>query len=278
LLYVTETASNRSPINISVTNEKMSEWGVEPPSFRILREAEELIKAEGVLQLDEQGREVERHSFKSLSQGLGEVHLQGVDGEDVRLRLRQGPVIGEILNEVSDPLYDLIFIGTRGRRGFRRHLLGNIAQDISLNAPCSVLVAKQLGKARAVLVGITGRDSSKEALRQGVALAQALNLSVKLLSIAIKPEQRDKAQQYLDQGLAMTEALGVRAEGLLKEGEPGTTLMETAGDDHLLALGRTPMSLMQRVFLGDVSQKILDKGKSSVLIAVPPRTHAESSE
>lgn len=270
LLYVTQPQQG-GPINIRVTHEKMTEWGVEPPSFRILREAEELMKAEGIIQLDDQGREVERHSFKSLSEGLGEVHLQGVHNENIRLRLREGPVISEILKEVEDPDYDLVLIGTRGKRGFRRHLLGTVAQDVALQSPCSVLIAKNLDKARAILVGVTGRESSREAVRQGVAMAKTLDLPVRLLAIAPTSEAQKQAQTYLDDGLTLVQSLDYDAELVLESGDPAKTLIQTAGEDHVLALGRTPISLMQRFFLGDISLKILDKGRCSVLIAVPPR-------
>jgi len=270
LLYVA-IPQQAGPINIRVTHEKMTEWGVEPPSFRILREAEELVRAEGIIQLDDQGREVERHSFKSLNEGLGEVHLQGVNDENIRLRLREGPVVSEILKEVEDPNYDLVLIGTRGRSGFRRNLLGMVAQDVALQSPCSALIAKNLDKAKAILVGVTGRESSNEAVRQSVALAQALKLPIRLLAIAPTEQDKEQAQTCLDDALSLVHELGYEAELVLEIGDPAKTLILTAGEDHVLALGRTPISLMQRFFLGDISQRILDKGKCSVLIAVPSR-------
>ena len=37
--------------------------------------------------------------------------------------------------------HDLIAIGTHGHRGFRRLLLGSVAESVIRHAPCSVLVA-----------------------------------------------------------------------------------------------------------------------------------------
>lgn len=270
ILYVNHTRQS-GPINLSVTHEKMTEWGVEPPSFKLLREAEALIRAAGVIQLDERGREVERHAFKGLSPELVEVHLKGVHDEHIRLRLREGPVVAQILKEVDDPSYDLIFIGTRGQRGLRRHLLGSIAHDVALQAPCSVLVAKHLDRARAVLLGASGRESAREAIRQGVELARALELPVRLISIYSRADDREQAQTNLDAALNQVRALDYEAESLLEQGEPAKTLIQVAGQDHVLALGRAPLSLVQRFFLGDISQRILDRGRCSVLIAVPPR-------
>lgn len=270
VLYVT-VQRYFSPFHASLTAEKMAEWGVEPPSFKLLREAEASLKAEGALLLDEGGQIVMRHSFKDIGQGVGEVHLKGVHQEDIRLRLREGPVVQQILKEVADPGYDLIFIGTRGQSGLRRNLLGNVAHDVALRAPCSVLVTKHLDKARAVLVGVTGRPSSGEAVIQGLALAKALELPLRLIAVAPLPQHRPQAQALLDATLPLITSLDYQAGVVLKEGDPAKALIETAGEDHVLALGRAPMSLMQKVFLGDISQRILERGRCSVLIAVPAR-------
>jgi len=37
---------------------------------------------------------------------------------------------------------DLVVVGGFGHRGFRRWLLGSVAEDLVSDAPCSVLVAR----------------------------------------------------------------------------------------------------------------------------------------
>jgi len=270
VLY-TAGAAQQGPLHASLAAEKMSEWGVDPPSFGILREAEELLKAEGALMLDERRRVVERHAFKAVDRGLYEVHVRGPHGENVRFRLREGAVVSQILQEVDDPAYDLICIGTRGRRGFRRHLLGSIAQDVAMHAPCSVLVAKHLDQIERVLVGVTGRESSREAPRQAAQLSRALDLPLELIAIFSDPEGREAAARHLAAGMELAHDLGIEATPRLEGGEPAKVLIHGALEGTLLALGRTPMSMVQKFFLGDISLKILDQGRCSVLIAVPPR-------
>ncbi|MGO9834757.1 MAG: universal stress protein [Polyangiaceae bacterium] len=53
--------------------------------------------------------------------------------------LRQGPVWSEILAEARDARADLIVIGTHGRRGLSRALLGSVAEKVVRTAPCPVL-------------------------------------------------------------------------------------------------------------------------------------------
>ena len=48
-----------------------------------------------------------------------------------------GPAVCDFASEVSA---DLIVLGTRGRSGFKRALLGSVSDYVVRNAPCSVLV------------------------------------------------------------------------------------------------------------------------------------------
>ena len=51
-------------------------------------------------------------------------------------------VSGVIVNYSEDAKADLIVIGTRGRSGFKRLLLGSVASDTVMYAHCPVLVVK----------------------------------------------------------------------------------------------------------------------------------------
>jgi universal stress protein A len=62
-------------------------------------------------------------------------------GHPLRVELVQGPPASVITNAAERGGHDLIAIGTHGHRGFRRLLLGSVAESVIRHAPCSVLVA-----------------------------------------------------------------------------------------------------------------------------------------
>jgi nucleotide-binding universal stress UspA family protein len=62
-------------------------------------------------------------------------------GHPLHVELVQGPPASVITNAAERGGHDLIAIGTHGHRGFRRLLLGSVAESVIRHAPCSVLVA-----------------------------------------------------------------------------------------------------------------------------------------
>lgn len=63
----------------------------------------------------------------------------GGRGVSVDTRFEQGPIAGTILRVVGDQGYDLVVMGTHGRTGLARLVMGSVAQHVVARAPCPVL-------------------------------------------------------------------------------------------------------------------------------------------
>lgn len=61
-------------------------------------------------------------------------------GRAVHVELVQGPPANVVTSFAERGGHDLIAVGTHGHRGFRRLLLGSVAEDVIRYAPCSVYV------------------------------------------------------------------------------------------------------------------------------------------
>ena len=270
VLHVAPIVKN-APLGHKLSGEKLAEWGVEPAYFQLLRQAEAKLNALGLFPHDAQGRPRAKHALKVLHKGLYEVHLIGSQGQDVRLRVSEGRPVPEILREADDPTYDLIITGTRGHRGLRRFLLGSVAQEVAYGAPCSILVAKGLRTDQPVLVGATRRLTSLEAVRQAGELAAALGTRVTVLAIAPSAEERKEAEGHAETALGVLAEMGLRADVAIREGEPAEVMLQEAGQEHILVLGRLERSRVKRYFLGDISLRTLERSSGSVLITTYPR-------
>ncbi len=276
ILHVTASASG-SHLGSGVAAEKLAEWGMDPPQFKILQQALERLRGEQIFELDDQGKPVERHSLKVLTQGLFERHLLGSRGQHIRFRLREGKVVREILQEAEDPLYDLIITGTRGHRGLKRLLVGSVAQEVALRAPCSMLVAKNLKPSQRLLVGVTGRETSHEAVRQAGLLAQALDVPVSLLAVAPDQSEISLAEQHITAAIGILHDKSIRIESKILSGEPSAILLSEAGEAHLIVLGRLRRTKVKEMFLGDLSLRILDQSAGPVLLTSFPRSAPEET-
>jgi nucleotide-binding universal stress UspA family protein len=72
--------------------------------------------------------------------------LEQIRPVDARIRVQhvflEGDPATEIVHYAEDALIDLIVMGTHGRSGLERLLMGSVAEKVMREAPCSVLVVK----------------------------------------------------------------------------------------------------------------------------------------
>jgi nucleotide-binding universal stress UspA family protein len=86
--------------------------------------------------LAEAGREAVEKIAQESAKNLARTELA------VSYAVRDGEPADEIIAEAKDWQADLIIIGTHGRRGLSRFLLGSVAERVAVYAPCSVEIAR----------------------------------------------------------------------------------------------------------------------------------------
>jgi nucleotide-binding universal stress UspA family protein len=68
--------------------------------------------------------------------------LRPAPGVAVEHRLAEGDPAAEIVYAAGEVKADLVVMGTHGRTGLRRLLMGSVAEQVVREAPCPVLTAK----------------------------------------------------------------------------------------------------------------------------------------
>jgi len=81
---------------------------------------------------------IERQSAGELERFLAE--NQPASPLQVETAILSGEARFEILHELSEQPYDLVMLGTHGRGGLDRLVLGSVAATVARKAPCSVLM------------------------------------------------------------------------------------------------------------------------------------------
>src|SRR5262249_19207816 len=64
-------------------------------------------------------------------------------GLEISQLVCEGSAAEEIIREAKEWGADLILVGTHGRKGISRFLLGSVAQKVAAHAPCSVEIVRK---------------------------------------------------------------------------------------------------------------------------------------
>lgn len=85
-----------------------------------------------------------RDSFRAVgNNSLKEAEdIMKSGGVEVETSLLEGDVHETILDEIDRWGADLVIMGTHGRRGFNRFLLGSVAESVARRAGCGVLLMR----------------------------------------------------------------------------------------------------------------------------------------
>lgn len=83
-------------------------------------------------------------AFDRISDKLGETKSEGKCQKDVKLDLafEEGSPSDVILNTIKEENIDLVVMGTSGKHGIDRFLLGSVAENVVRSATCPVLVIR----------------------------------------------------------------------------------------------------------------------------------------
>lgn len=112
-------------------------------------------------------------------------------GLELRLCVRSGECTGHILDLVRDREIDLIVMGTHGRSGFERWVLGSVTEAVLRKAPCPVLAVPRTAPRSLPGGPISGRilcavglsEQSARTAAYAVALGRATGSVVSLLHV-----------------------------------------------------------------------------------------------
>jgi nucleotide-binding universal stress UspA family protein len=119
-----------------------------------------------------------------------------LDGIQYELLVRSGDIWAVLSHLITEHEIDLVVVGTRGRTGVLKFILGSVAQSIFRRAPCPVLtvgpsIADQDPEMRfeRVLTATGFAPHSLLAVRYALRLAQDLHSCLALLHVVTDPSQ-----------------------------------------------------------------------------------------
>lgn len=204
------------------------------------------------------------------------------------------PVVGKMLSGVpwaqivsllEKDAYDLCVIGTHGRTGLARILLGSVAEKVVRHAPCSVLAVrsdKERELFEHVLVPTDFSTTAEYALEVAtqvvvptgsITLFHAIELPVAYVrevpDLDFRRDLDMRATVALEQAAATLEG-AARVATASRVGAPGAQILAALDEDpsiDVVVMGSHGRTGIKRAVIGSVAEKIVRYARCSVLVA-----------
>jgi nucleotide-binding universal stress UspA family protein len=212
--------------------------------------------------------------------------------------VREGNTATEILQQAASMKADLLVIGTHGRSGFERLVLGSVAERVLRKASCAVMtVPRRLQDAvpagpvlyKRILCPVDFSESSLDALKHAISMAQEADGQLTVLHVVAHEFENaaDRASILSDAGMTIgsfvkqrEEALRRRlqeavatapefcsVESLMTHGKPWREVLRIAAErqSDLIVMGVQGRGAADLVFFGSTTQHVVREASCPVL-------------
>ena len=220
---------------------------------------------------------------------------ESAPGVTIDAAVREGNAAVEVLEYASSMNADLLVIGTHGRSGFERLLLGSVAERVLRKARCPVMtVPRRLPDAvpsgpviyERILCPVDFSAPSLRALKYATALAREARGALTVLHVVASDFEQPTATEY-DGEMTIADFLkgredalqqrlrevvadapeSVRVELLMTHGKPWREVLRVAGERHsdLIVMGVHGRGAADLLFFGSTTQHVVRDASCPVL-------------
>jgi nucleotide-binding universal stress UspA family protein len=216
---------------------------------------------------------------------------------DVKLETPSGHAAAMILDRAESWSADLIVLGTHGRSGLGRLLLGSVSLKVVREAPCSVRVVRATrtpsGSPLRILIGDDGSPEAEVAVREVCARSWPAGAEACVLAVPqtlapvdaesfalaahslLAPEtflesdrkERKRVAMVTERAASRLEDAGLHVASLeVKEGSPSDVLLHQARiwPADMLFVGACGLGRVERLLLGSVSEALVKHAPCTV--------------
>jgi len=196
------------------------------------------------------------------------------------------PVEG-ILEQIEKEDYDLIVIGSHGKKGLQKWL-GSVSRQVVSNTDVPVFISKKKTKAEKILFTTDGSNHSYSAIRHTVETFDLHEKEIFIISVKENPEllpieaaldknwldniekqQKIHATKAINKAKALLDKEGIKLSNeTIATGNPAQKIIEYVNreDIDLVVMGARSKSNLSTFLLGSVSKRVLENTHSDVLI------------
>jgi nucleotide-binding universal stress UspA family protein len=177
-------------------------------------------------------------------------------GIDTKVMIEEGDIQSILDNALKKHSTDLVVIGTRGRTGLAKMLLGSVAEQIFRTAPCPVLTVgphsdPSTAHIREILFATDFASEAPAAAAYAVSLAQEFQAPLSMLHVVAEPtpgdlvswsDVRDSWKQLLRKLVPDEAEAWCKPEYFVEHGDAAERILDLANSRgvDLIVLGAQP--------------------------------------
>lgn len=203
--------------------------------------------------------------------------------------VERGTPYAEVVRRAELWAADYLVVGSHGRTGLSRIMLGSVAERVVRHVHCSALVARPTQGSGIVLVATDLSPSSLPAIEAGAAAARRSGAKLALMTVLdwadfgaaawgglfgpippspseeLQKQVREAARATLETALART---GIAGETLVIQGAADAQIVHTTEqlNPDLVVVGTHGRTALPRLTLGSVAESVIRNALCSVLV------------
>jgi len=260
IVDVGQKISEFSSKDVSLANELMESWDLDRPGVDVLEWAYTYLAENKFIESQTIESGFPKNLLVESGSNRAEVYLKGSVVENLNLILRNGDIIEELRDEVQTYNYDVAIIGGSGKR--------SMAHDLIQYIDSSIFIVNNfnLKQDYRILLAVDDSSGTAKAVKYGVRVAQAFGIDVDLVTISRDNHFGEGYKNASARAAKLMRRSGVAAETLFKVGEPVNTIVEIAGNNHIIIMGASTQSPIAKFFIGSKPLNVIEACNCPVLI------------
>jgi nucleotide-binding universal stress UspA family protein len=208
-------------------------------------------------------------------------------GIEVQSLLCEGDPPEVIVDVANGKKADLIVLGTYGRKGINRLLMGSVTSQVVVNAGVDVLVVRKVctkctGTYASALVPFDGSESSRKALSRACELSKIDGSRITVLyaipryeemigflkTSSIRNSLMQEARKITDSAKELASVHDIQVDTIIEEGHAADKIVETCnklGTD-LIVIGSYGWRGVNKAIMGSTAERVIMNASCPVLV------------
>lgn len=190
-------------------------------------------------------------------------------GIDCDTQVLHGQCIDQIRSFAANNGSDAIVIGTHGRTGFARAVLGSVAEGVMRHSNIPVVTVHEDDEMRTgpLAVAMDSSPAAQAALDVGIAIAAARRMKSMIVYVCNAVPIQAEVHVMLERAAERARDHGIVTQLVVRDGDVADQLLAAAEEDDccMLVMGTHGRSPLARFIVGSVAMSVVERAHIPVV-------------